>query len=264
MSDTKINMFKKPELKDPIFIEGLPGVGYIGRNVAGYLIDAIGAKPFAEIVSHHFPPVAILDSSKTGKASPLKNEFYYYKAKNNDENDLIILIGDAQSMDPLGHYEIAETIMEFIKDFSPSKVITLGGFATGKLDTKTKTVFGAAVRDEVIEEFEKYDIKFKDTNIGQIIGASGLVMLEADREGLDSVCLMGETSGMLLSDPQSTEVVLGFVSKYLGMDIDMSKIEDKIKETSKVIKKIEGLQKKVMNQMPSQGTKENNELGYIG
>ncbi|VVB59209.1 Uncharacterised protein [uncultured archaeon] len=34
---------KVPALKNPILIEGLPGIGYIGRNAAGYLLDELKA-----------------------------------------------------------------------------------------------------------------------------------------------------------------------------------------------------------------------------
>ncbi|MBW6461961.1 MAG: proteasome assembly chaperone family protein [DPANN group archaeon] len=264
MKTTEITILKKPELNNPIFIEGLPGVGYIGRNVAGYLIDTLEAEKFAELYSFHFPPVAMLDSDKNGKMSALKNEFYFYKAKNKNEKDIIILIGDAQSMDPIGHYEITKEIIDFIKEYKPEMVITIGGFATGKLDNKTKTVFGAAVKDEIIATFEKKGIKFKDTNIGQIIGASGLLVLEAEKNKIDAICLMGETSGMLLSDPKATESVLEFITKYLNLKIDMSKIEEKVKETGDVIKKIESLQKKMtLQNMPKQSTNDEH-LGYIG
>ena len=264
MKTTEIKVLKRPELKNPIFIEGLPGVGYIGRNAAGYMIDTLKAEKFAEIHSFHFPPVAMLNSDKSGKMDSLKNEFYFCKAKNEEENDLIILIGDAQSMDPIGHYEIAREIIEFVKEFKPKEIITLGGFATGKLDSKTQKVFGAAATDKMIKRFEKKGIIFKDTNIGQIIGASGLIVLEADKYEMDAVCLMGETSGMLLSDPKSTESVLEFLAKYLNIKIDMSKIEEKVKETSDVIKKIEVLQKKLTSQIMPKTSKNEENLGYIG
>lgn len=264
MNNTEITVLSKPLLKNPIVIEGLPGVGYIGRNVAGYLIDTLQAKKFAELYSYHFPPVAMMDSNKSGKINALKNEFYFYKAKKKEEKDMIILIGDAQSMDPFGHHEIVEKIIEFIKGYSPEIIITLGGFATGKIEKKKQRVFGAAAKESTINKYEKKGIVFKNTNIGQIIGASGLIVLEAEKKNIDAVCLMGETSGMLLSDPKSTENVLEFLAKDLNIKMDMSKIEEKVKETGEVIKKIENLQKKLTSQiMPKEKTNEDS-LGYIG
>jgi len=39
-----------PELKDPIFVEGLPGFGNVGKIAARFLIEFTSAKPFAELV----------------------------------------------------------------------------------------------------------------------------------------------------------------------------------------------------------------------
>ena len=106
---TEVIFSERPQLKDPILIEGLPGIGYVGRNSAGYLVEELGAKKFAELHSSHFPPVVLLDATRNGKIVGLKHEFYYCKGKN---QDLILLIGDSQSMDSVGHYEIANAILD--------------------------------------------------------------------------------------------------------------------------------------------------------
>ena len=89
---------QKPKLKNPLFIEGLPGVGNVGRIAAGYLVEELGAKKFADLLSSHFMPFVLLHQSAA--VHVLKNEFYYLKAKGKDQRDLIILIGDSQSVDP--------------------------------------------------------------------------------------------------------------------------------------------------------------------
>jgi len=47
---------KIPKLKNPILIEGLPGIGNVGKLAVEHLIDSIGATKFAEIYSKDFPP----------------------------------------------------------------------------------------------------------------------------------------------------------------------------------------------------------------
>ena len=39
---------KKPRLKDPIFIEGLPGIGNVGKLAVEHLIEITKAIKFAE------------------------------------------------------------------------------------------------------------------------------------------------------------------------------------------------------------------------
>ena len=260
---TTIRVLEKPKLDNPIFIEGLPGIGYVGRNATGYLIEELKAKKFAELYSDHFPPVVLLEPSKKGIMIPIKNELYYWKAKKKGQRDLILLIGDSQSMDPQGHYEITDKVIELLKEYKVSQVITIGGFATGKMiEKRASKVYGAASDEEQVKLFTKQGVKFKDTNIGQIIGASGLMIVEGHRQGISGVCLMGETSGMLLSDPKATESVIEIITKYLGIKIDMTKLEQRIKGIEKVIKKIEDLQTKIVS--GSNYKKSDESLGYIG
>ena len=46
---------KRPKLKDPILIAGLPGIGNVGKIAADFLIDNLGARKIYDIFSHSFP-----------------------------------------------------------------------------------------------------------------------------------------------------------------------------------------------------------------
>lgn len=263
-----------PKLKNPIFIEGLPGVGYIGRNAAGYLIEELKAKKFGEVYSDHFPPIVLLSPEKNGRIIPIKNELYYVKASDLKpssekskklDRDLIILIGDSQSLSSNGHYEVVRTILdELLKKYKISEIITIGGFGIGQMiEKRMPHVYGAAADLKHAEQFKKLGVIFDNTEVGQIIGASGLFISEGHRRGIPGVCLMGETSGILLSDPKSTESVLLVLEKYLNKTIDMTNIEKRVKETEKVIKKIESLQSEILKQQKTKEVKDEH-LGYIG
>ena len=45
----------KPKIKDPILIEGLPGIGNVGKIAVDFLVETIKAKKIIEISSHRFP-----------------------------------------------------------------------------------------------------------------------------------------------------------------------------------------------------------------
>ena len=51
----------KPELEKPIVIEGLPGIGNVGKIAADYLASALNAKRFASIYSPDFPPQVLIN-----------------------------------------------------------------------------------------------------------------------------------------------------------------------------------------------------------
>jgi len=82
--------------------------------------------------------------------------------------------------------------------------------------------------------------------------------------GVKGLCLLGETSGFpIVTDPSAAEAVLKVVEKILGIKIDLSKLDEKIREMHKFTKKLEELQQEAIRQMkPKMKTSE--ELGYIG
>ena len=259
MSSTAIYLTKKPKLKDPVVLEGLPGIGYIGKNVVDYLIDECKAEKFGEVLSSYFPPLVIMNPEKNGLIEELKNELYYLKKGPNLNQDLIILTGDAQSIDMQGHFVIGIKIIETVHDLRAKRIITLGGFSTGKLSDKNPIVYGAGTDVKIIKEFEKYNVMFKKSPIGQIIGASGILLSIAKRHDMDGVCLMGETSGILSSDPKSTEAVISVLAKYFGFKINLSKLEAREKEMNKIIKKLEKIKKDIISTK-----KAPKQLEYIG
>src|SRR3989338_5144140 len=119
---TDIHEIEKPKLKNPVFIEGLPGVGNVGRIAAGYLVEELKAKKFAELYSPHFPPFVLLHNNV---ASVLKNEFYYWKNPKGD--DIVILVGDSQANDPTGngHYDVVEKILNLCGEIGVKRMFTL-------------------------------------------------------------------------------------------------------------------------------------------
>jgi len=263
---TVIKVFKKPKLKNPIFVEGLPGVGNIGRVAVGYIIEELKAEKFADLRSRHFFPFVMLHEDY--KIHLLKNQFYYLKAKKKGQRDIIFLVGDCQSLSPEGHYEVANTILDFIKGFGVKDIITIGGLATGEIEDKPG-VLGAVSDEKLMKRYKNCGIEFDaGKKVGYIVGATGLLLGLGKEKGMEGVCLLGETSGFpIVTDPKAAEVVLDSLTKMLHIKIDMSKLEKRVKEMEKFIQKVEDLQKKALMQISKEGkapVKGKEELRYIG
>jgi len=263
---TKIIELEKPKLKNPVFIEGLPGVGNVGRIAAGYLIEELKAKKFAELYSSHFMPFVLLH--QTPAVHTLKNEFYYKKAEKKGQRDLIILIGDSQSIDPEGHYEIVETILQFVSKLKVKDMFTLAGLSIGEQTTVPK-VIGATSDVELMKKYSKFGIDFDSgTKVGTIVGASGLLIGMGKSYGIKGVCLLGETVGFpIIPDPKSAEAVLKVLAKILSIKLDMSSLKKKIKEMEDFIKRLRDVETKTMGHLmraPEKPGEEKEKLTYIG
>ena len=253
--ETKIKVLEKVKLRNPILIEGLPGIGNVGRVAAGYLVNELKMKKFAELYSPHFLPLVILHQDAV--AHLLKCEFYYHKGK----RDIIVLTGDTQSISPEGHYEICETILDFAEKNGVKEIVTLGGFAESKMVEKPKVV-GAVNEKKLLKRYEKYGIDFnKGHPVGTIVGASGLLLGLGRVRDISAICLMGETLGLpLVTDPKAADMVLQVLIKILNIKLDLSKLENTIKEMEERIKKTEDIHKKMLQEMP----KKREDVRYIG
>ena len=265
---TKIVELKKPKLSNPLFIEGLPGVGNVGRITAGYLVEELKAEKFAELFSSHFMPFVLLHQNSA--VHVLKNEFYYWHAKNKGQRDLIILIGDTQSVNPEGHYEIVEQILDFAKKYGVKDMITLAGLGVGEEREKPE-VIGAVSEPDVAKKYKDCGVKFDaGARVGTIAGASGLLIGLGKYRGIKGLCLLGETVGYpLIPDPKAAKIMLEVLAKILKIKIDTTKIQKKVNEMKEFIEKIEKVQERALAQMlktgmpgKKEGGKE--ELSYIG
>ena len=160
-------------LKDAILLEGLPGVGNVGKLAAMHLIEELKAKKCMEIYSSHFPPQVLIDED--GIVNLVNNELYYYNGKGK-ERDLLFLVGEYQGMDSSGQYDLCQKLIDLVKEMGVTTIYTLGGYGLGKLVPEPR-VLGAATSVDIVKSFKKAGVEFIDGEPGAgIVGASGLLL----------------------------------------------------------------------------------------
>ncbi|MCK9151003.1 proteasome assembly chaperone family protein [Methanobacterium alcaliphilum] len=257
MKKTFITILEEVELNQPIFIEALPGIGHVGKLAADHIIDELGAVKFAEIYSPSFPPQVLVDEN--GVIETMKNEFYYLKSAGEYEQDYIILVGNTQGLSPEGQYEVCGFILDFVEKYGVQELYTLGGLATGQPVEKTK-VFGAATNLEKAKNLEEFDVTLRSAD-GGIIGASGLLLGMGTLRGMEGVCLMGETPGYFI-DAEAAKALLNILVALLNLEVDTEKLDERAKETRKMISKAQQMEQEMMERMTLKPGEE--DLRYIG
>jgi uncharacterized protein (TIGR00162 family) len=252
--DVDIVMEERPELKDPIFIEGLPGVGNVGKLAAEHLLEEVGAKRFAVVFSKYFPPQVLVEDDGTIKL--VRNELYYYKREGGKGPDVILLVGDYQGLTPEGQYELSSQIVEMCVEFGVKRIYTLGGFGVGKMVDEPR-VLGAATTSELVDEMKANGVIFSRGEPGSgIVGASGLLLGLGHNKGIGAVCLMGETSGYFI-DPSAARKLLVILSKLLDLNVDLAKLEEKADQIERITTKLKDIEK-----LEKEG--QFDDLSYIG
>ena len=252
MTFNEIIKIKDVALKDAILLEGLPGVGNVGKLAAMHLIDELQAKKCMEIYSSHFPPQVLIDEE--GIVNLVNNELYYYNGKGK-ERDLLFLVGEYQGMDSSGQYELCQKLIDLVKDMGVTTIYTLGGYGLGKLVPEPR-VLGAATSIEIVKSFKKAGVEFIDGEPGAgIVGASGLLLGLGKLQGIHGGCLMGETSGYMV-DPKSASIVLKSLQKLLGVKIDLSDLEERAKQVDSITNQLKDMDTNEKQESP--------DVNYIG
>ncbi|MEM3640896.1 MAG: PAC2 family protein [Candidatus Bathyarchaeia archaeon] len=210
MDKPYIQQFSNPDVKSPIFVQGLPGFGNVGKIAIHLLTKFCGAKLFAELYSPSFPDYVSVNSN--GICRLPKYEFY---AATMEKNDFIIMTGDTQPSfeDVVAHYTLCSEILDFVEKYGCSFIVTIGGAPI--LEDKAQ-IYVAATSPRLAAEFmEKGAVIYSN---GKIAGATGLILGLAKERGLNGICLLGATTGLGI-DRGAGFSVFKFLMKALGNEV---------------------------------------------
>ena len=233
MDEVEVVSVADPDLDEPAFVEGLPGVGHVGKLAAEHLVEEFDGDLVRRVHSEHFPPQVTVDDESV--ASLAAAEVYAVDA---DGRDLLVLVGDFQAGDAVGQYRVAEAFLDVAETFGTSEVIALGGAPTGEM-VEEYTVVGAVTDAAQRDRLADAGVEFRESEpAGGIVGTSGLLLGLGARRGLPACCLMGETSGYLV-DPRSAQAVLEVLQGILGFSVDFSTLEERAEELQEVIREFQ-------------------------
>jgi hypothetical protein len=222
-----IEIFEKPKLKDPVLIEGLPGIGFVANIATLHLIRELKATRFAEIHCAAFQDLAV--TTETGGTRSPVNELYYCKNPDGGR-DLIIWHGNTQALTTFGQYELCGRVLDIAQELGCRLLVTLGGFRHEEVRTPPQ-LFCAATDRETLDGVLKLGVKVM---VGQIFGIAGLLVGLGKVRGFKGFSLLVETLGTY-PDVNGTRHALATLHNYLGLDIDLSRLEIAGEETKKTL-----------------------------
>ncbi|HDM36842.1 MAG TPA: proteasome assembly chaperone family protein [Candidatus Syntrophoarchaeum butanivorans] len=215
---------EKPVMEDPIFIEGLSGLGNVGLIAASHLIRSIGAEKLADVYSPYFlrPGMFIPGIMYTdGVAELPKDEIYY-----DTERNLLIILGFYQGSTPNSYFRLADRLLDFCEEFGVKRIFTLGGYGTGQYH-ESPSVHGVATSPELVEMIKKHGAIVEPGTGGPVTGISGLLLGLGKERGFEGICLLGETFGEF-PDPKAAKAVLDVLCSIIGIEVDTSELEKEI------------------------------------
>jgi len=222
-----VEIYEKPQLNNPILIEGLPGIGFVANIAALHLISELKAKRFGEIVSASFQDFA--STTETGGFSSPVNELYYWKRQDGDR-DLIIWHGNSQALTTFGQYELCGKVLDIVQELGCRSIISIGGFKKEEVQP-VPAIYSAATDEESLQEALGLGTRIM---VGHIFGIAGLLIGLGGLKGFRGFALLVDTLGMY-PDANATRYALTSLGKYLNLNIDMSKLESVAEKTKRTL-----------------------------
>ncbi|MHA1144410.1 MAG: proteasome assembly chaperone family protein [Candidatus Helarchaeota archaeon] len=242
----------KNQLKKPISVHGMPGMGMAGKNAVDLFIKVLpNVRKIHEIYSSAFPShVAILND---GSIRPPKIDIYL--AKNPEGNhDFILVTGDFQPSSATGTNVLSSYIVNYLNQLGITQIISLAATPVAAPKEKPK-VFMTATSDDLIPPFRELGVK--PFIKGVITGMNGTVPAMGKLEhDMDGVILLSETFPQFMEDAKASVSLVRILESYLLLEVNTEELEEKGEKNLKIYEKM-------MNKKRKQSKRRGRSVGYI-
>ena len=234
-----LKKLKKIQTKNPILIEGLPGMGNVGKIAIDFMIENLHAEKILEITSHHFPHCVFVNEDNLVELP--KIDLYQ---KNLKDKSLLLLAGDIQPLDEKACYEFCELILDLFREQKGKEIITLGGIGQQKIPEKPR-VFYTGNSKTMIKQYASKEVSNNIHGVvGPIIGVTGLLVGLAEQKNVPAIAILAETYGHPTHlGIKGAREILKMLNTKLNLKLDLNQLNFEIEEIEKSKKKVEEIRK---------------------
>jgi uncharacterized protein len=214
-----------PKMKEPVLIEGLPGIGNVGKVACDFIMEEISAVKIYDLFSYSLPHSVFVGEDNLVE---LPNIGIFHKKVGN--RDILFLAGDVQPIDEISSYEFTDTVLDVFQELGGKEIVTLGGIGLPQVPKKPK-VYSTGNNKEIIKRWVA-GTSVESTlygTVGPIIGISGLLLGMSKRRNVPAVSLLAETYArpMYLGIRGAREIVR-VLTKKLTLKIDLTELDKEV------------------------------------
>ena len=207
---------REVSLDEPFLVEGLPGVGLVGKIATDHLVDELDMTYFASIDCEGLPQVSIYREDERDLQPPVR----LYA---DEERDLVALQSDVPvSPERAPEFTTGVTNWTAENDATP---LFLSGRAHEKDADEIPAVYGVATGNAG-GMLDEYDIDVPPET-GVISGPTGALLNRAGREGIDAVGLIVQSDPQF-PDPEAARMLIEHgINPIAGTDLDTESLVEK-------------------------------------
>lgn len=226
----EITTHKTIAVKTPILIEGMPGIGNVGKITMDIIIEESKAILWKSFFSHHMPNTVFVNEQNLIDLP--KIHIYYKRIKN---QDYIFLTGDVQPTSESSSYEFCSIITRIFMDLKGKHIITLGGIGLAEIP-ETPKVYITGNNKQFLEQTisilkkKKLVVETKIYGVvGPIMGVSGLLLGVAKKQGINAYSLLSETfAHPIYIGLKGAKSILKILDMNYSLKINFKKLDEEI------------------------------------
>lgn len=205
------------DFDEPMLVEGLPGVGLVGKIVADHLVSTFEMTHFGSIHCEGVPAMAIYHEGNSTVRPPVR---LYADA----DRDLLVLDSDVP-VSPSTASGFAACVTTWIES-SAITPLYLSGLPAEKDDVPDISAITTGSSDGLLDGTDLDP----PTHDGAISGPTGALLYEAERQDVDSIGLIVESDPQF-PDPQAALTVLrNGVEPLTGIDVETEVLVERAEE----------------------------------
>lgn len=194
--------------KNPVVIEGFPGIGLVGTIATQHLIEQMGMKQIGTVASQdYFPPVVVTQGGIVN--SPVR---IYEQV----DREVVAIISDIP-IHPNASNEVGEALVEWAISINAREIISIAGLMTMGDEHK---VYAVATSVPLLGRLKD---KAEVLQTGAISGVSGSILNSCILRKIDAICLMGETYGPN-PEPRAAGEVIKVLNSMFGWNVAVEKL----------------------------------------
>jgi len=238
MASDKLNVYKRPKLRNPRLLLGFSGWmdgGEVSTGTVKCLIDKLDAQRFAEIepkgfyiysfpgsmeITALFRPHTKIQNGLIASYEIPSNEFFY-----SEKDDLILFIGKEPN---LYWEEFAECIFSVCAEFHIEMIYFIGSVAGLVPHTREPRLFCSVSDPKLKETFQHYGVKF--TNYEGPASIVTYLTANCNKRDLGMVSLVATIPAYVQgNNPKCIEAVTRRLVGMLGLQLeldDLTKVSD--------------------------------------
>ena len=206
------------DLDEPCLVEGMPGVGLVGKIATDHLVEQFDMEYYASVHCDGLPRIGVYKDDDRSVRPPVR----LYA---DEERDLLALQSDVP-VSAENASDFADCVTGWIEDNDATPLYLSG--RPGEKDGDVPALFGVGTGDGG-EWLDEQDLDVPSES-GAIAGPTGALISRAAENDLDSVGLIVESDPQF-PDPEAARVLIDRgIAPLANVDVDVSNLVDRAEE----------------------------------